>query len=379
MIVASSMRKLGIAAGLLVVLILLWNPLNHLIYSIRIAATFQKMASGTQGQYPDVKSEKISRNIGGREYRALVYRSTKTVPTKALIIAPGISELGCYHPKLISLSSFLADQGLLVITPDIEEFRNLQISAEPINQFLRWFPEAETIYGAPEPRKVGFAGVSYSGALALIAAADPGIRDRVAFVVSIGAYHDLKRCTERWFSADPNDMENDSSKLRARAGYYARWVTMVAALDMLPDQDRIFMKNMLTNLLLEKDIPQPPQALTSEGGRWYQLAVARKSLDAELSRAIQKRLEARLYRQLDPEPALRELHCPVFLIHGAYDDLIPATESVQLHQRLSNSHLLISPFLTHTAPSSVKLSWKQKAAAALDAMVFCYYFSQVIH
>jgi pimeloyl-ACP methyl ester carboxylesterase len=154
---------------------------------------------------------------------------------------------------------------------------------------------------------------------------------------------------------------------------------MLAALDMVPDKDRVFLKDALTDLLLEKGIRPPPQALTSDGLRYYNLAIDRKSRDEDLSLAIQKNLEIRLYRQLNPESALHEIRCPVFLIHGAYDDLIPATESEQLHQRIPNSHLLISPFLTHTQPSSAKLSWSQKAAAAFDAFCFCYRFSQAIH
>ena len=86
-------------------------------------------------------------------------------------------------------------------------------------------------------------------------------------------------------------------------------------------------------------------------------------------------MKERVFRQLDPESAFREMRCPVFLIHGAYDDLIPATESIEIHRRLANSHLFISPFLTHTAPSGAKLSWKQKATAVIDALLFCYRFS----
>jgi pimeloyl-ACP methyl ester carboxylesterase len=377
----SRMRKLGIAIALIVALILLWDPLNRLVFSVRLASTLQKMASGVDEQYPDIIATKISRHIGAREYKALIYRSTRMKPTKALILAPGISELGCYHPKLIAFSRFLAEQGLLVIAPDIEEFRNFQISAEPINQLLLWFNEAETIDGKDKPLKAGLAGISYSGTLALIAAAKPGIRDRVAFVVSVGPYYNLMRCTEQWFSIKPGDASSESHppKLYARAGNYARWVIMLAALDMLPtDQDRIFLKNTLHNLLLQKNIPKPVQELTSEGERWYKLATAAKPADSELVRAIKEHLTPRLYRQLDPEPVLHELRCPVFLIHGAYDDLIPSTESLQIHQSLADSHLFISPFLTHTAPSGIKLSWKQKAAAVIDASFFCYSLARVI-
>jgi pimeloyl-ACP methyl ester carboxylesterase len=371
----SRMWKLGIAAGVLAVLLFAWNPLNQLIYTVRLVFALQKMISGEEKQYPEVLEEKISRREGDREYWALTYRPARLSPKNALILAPGISELGCYHPRLIALSRFWASQGLLVITPDIEEFRNFQISAEPIAQLLIWYKEAETLYGAKQARETGLAGVSFSGTLALIAAANPDIRDRVAFVASIGAYHNLIRCTEQWLSTDP-----ETATEYYPTKFYARWIIMLAALDMLPAvQDRVFLKDALFNLLLQKELSQQKHRLTSEGERWYKLATSKKGpSDLELAGAIEKYLTPRLYRHLDPESALRDLRCPVFLIHGASDDLIPPEESIELHQRLPGSHLLISPFLTHTHPSDKKLSWREKTAAVFDALLFCYRFSRFI-
>jgi pimeloyl-ACP methyl ester carboxylesterase len=375
----SRIWKLGITAGFFAVLLFVWKPLNRLIYSVRFASTLQKMASGEERRFPDVIEEKVSRRKGDREYWALMYQPAKLSPKKALVLAPGISELGCYHPRLIALSRFLASQGLLVVTPDIEEFRTFQISAEPIDQLLIWYKEAETLYGANQARETGLAGVSYSGTLALIAAANPDIRDRVAFVASIGAYYNLIRCTEQWLSTDSStDFEPATEYYPDK--FYARWIIMLAALDMLPAvQDRLFLKDALLNLLLQKEVSQPAHGLTFEGERWYKLATSKKTpSDLQLAGAIEKYLAPRLYRQLDPESALHELRCPVFLIHGAYDDLIPPEESMKLHERLAGSHLLISPFLTHTHPSDNTLSWKEKTAAAFDVLLFCYRFSRFI-
>jgi pimeloyl-ACP methyl ester carboxylesterase len=362
--------KLIIGAGIFVVLLLVWNPLNQLIYSVRLASTLQKMASAEDNRYGNVIENKISKRKGDREYWALTYRPAGVSPKRAMVLAAGISELGCYHPRLVALSRFFASQGLLVITPDIEEFRKFQISAEPIDQLLLWYGEAEK-----QARVTGLAGVSYSGSLALIAAARPEIRDRVAFVTSIGAYHNLIRCAERWLSTDPGiNTGNYPTK------FYARWIIMLAALDMIPEvKDRELMKSTLFNLLLQKEVSKPA-GLTSKGERWYSLATSKEGpSDQELADAIEKFLTPRLYRQLDPESALGQLHCPVFLIHGAYDDLIPPGESDELHQRLPKSQLLITPLLTHTHPSEAKLSWNAKTAAYVDALLFCYRFSSFIH
>jgi len=58
--------------------------------------------------------------------------------------------------------------------------------------------------------------------------------------------------------------------------------------------------------------------------------------------------------------------------------LIPAEESIELHRRVSDSHLLISPFLTHTHPTDKPLSLWQKARAAVDTIGFSYSLSRAI-
>ena len=71
--------------------------------------------------------------------------------------------------------------------------------------------------------------------------------------------------------------------------------------------------------------------LTPEGMRWYELATLHPGrTDAELSAAIEQHLKSTIYLQLDPKTALSRLNCPLFLIHGAYDDLIPPRESVAM-------------------------------------------------
>ena len=74
--------------------------------------------------------------------------------------------------------------------------------------------------------------------------------------------------------------------------------------------------------------------MTAEGARWYALALMKENqTDAELVAKIEQHLTLRIYPQLDPDDAVNHLRCPAFLIHGAYDDLIPPEESMELHRR----------------------------------------------
>jgi hypothetical protein len=344
--------KWELAGLLLIVCALLVNPLLNAVFAVRLALSLQTLASGSTEQPSSLREIKIRRRVGAQNYDALLYFPAKSPATSAIVLVPGLSELGCYHPRFIALSRLLADKGLLVITPDIREFRAFQITAEPISQILFWYT------------------------LALIAAARPEIRDKVGFAVAIGPYCNLIRCARGWFAAGPVTAAGDSYPTR----FYARWIVMLSALDMIEsERDRLFLRSVLENLLLQKTVPPARANLTSEGMRWYALATGRETQsDPGLSREIEQYLVSCIYPQVDPEPALATLRCPVFLIHGAYDDLIPPEESLELHRRIPHSYLLISPFLTHTHPTGKQLSWTQKVAAALDTFVFSYQLSKVI-
>ncbi|HTY64277.1 MAG TPA: alpha/beta hydrolase [Acidobacteriota bacterium] len=373
---SGGIRKWVWAGALLAVCILFANPLRHVIFAVRVGLSLQKLASGAEVQNPDVREATVSRRVGARSYEALTYRPAKSPAKTAIIIVAGLSELGCYHPRLVALSKVLADNGMFVITPDIREFRQFQITAEPIEQIVLWYKEASKLAGGEKIQRTGIAGVSFSATLALMAAAKPEIRNDVGFFIGIGPYSNLARCTRGWFAADPAAVPKNYYPTR----FYAKWIIMRAALDMVPaEKDRIFLRGVIDALLLQKEIPPADPSLTPEGVRWYAMAIMKENqTDAELAAEIERYLTIRIYPQLNPADAVSHLRCPAFFIHGAYDDLIPPEESAELHKRISQSYLLISPFLTHTHPTDKQLSLGQKTRAALNMAVFCYHLSRAI-
>ncbi len=368
-------HKWSVAAGMLIVLTLLWVPGKHAIFAIRLALGIKELASGVNRQDLPVKQVKLHGSMNGSEYEALLYSPEKFQPTTAVILVAGLSELGCYHPRAVALSRVLASRGLLVITPDIKEFRDFQISPEPIRQILFWLREIRGLKEGLHITKTGIGGISFSGTLALISAAQPEVRDTLGFVAAIGPYSDLLRCTKDWFAAAP---ESRSNYYPTR--FYAKWIIMRSALDMITDSnERLFLRDVLTDLLLQKTVPPAHAGMSSQATRWYGLATMPETqTDQELTDEIERYLVLRIYPQLDPEKALKEIRCPVFLIHGTYDDLIPAEESIELNRKLPNSYLLISPFLTHTHPADTHLSLSQNLKAATDALTFFYQFAEVV-
>lgn len=366
----------GVIAGLFFLGLLLFNPLNRLAFSVRLGLCLKSLASGATGEDLPVQEITIYEQKGSTEYAALLYRPEQSSIIGAVVLVPGMSELGCYHPRLVSFCRYLADTGFLVITPDIREFKSFQITAAPIDQILLWHRRGEALIKNQTDRKPGLAGVSYSGTLALMAAAKPEIRDRIGFVVAIGPYYNLIRCTRKWFGASTDAIGEEYYHAR----FYAKWIVMLAALEMLQENgDRVHLKNLLQKLLLQEEIPPADDGLSPEGLRWHRLAtMPPDQADSELALKIEQYLVAQIYPPLNPADAIKGIQCPVFLIHGAYDSLIPPGESAQLHQSIPHSHLLISPFLTHTHPNTIPLSRKQKFQAIWDVLAFCDQFSRVI-
>jgi pimeloyl-ACP methyl ester carboxylesterase len=366
----------SILIGILVAGILLWSPLCRIFNSVRLARSLHSLALGANGEDLPVKTAEIRARSGNRLHSAIVYCPLKSIPTRAVILIAGLSELGCHHPRLIAFSRYLADSGLMVITPDIQEYRDLQLTAAPITQILFWHKRISSLDGGAKIQAIGIAGISFSGTIALMAAADPEINRKTAFVVALGPYCDLTRCARDWFAGPPDA----PAAVTFGGKFYAKWIIMRGALDRVKSaKDRIFLHTVLDTLLLKNQIPPADPSLTAEGKRWYELAtMPGNRSDPELSEQIESRLMSTVYPSLNPEKALKEIVCPVFIIHGASDDLIPAREGLDLHRKLQNSYLLITPLINHTEPTDTPLSFKQKAKALWDMAVFGFHLSRVL-
>ncbi len=355
-----------------------YSPVANLTMAVQMALAVRSLASGGTGEELPVRQGKITRRFENRDLLALVYRPERILPKRALVFVAGISELGCYHPRLVALSRYLANRGFLVITPDIPAFRRFEVSAEPIDQIEFWFEQVRTMEGAEGVEHIGLAGISFSASLSMIAAARPAIRNDVAFLLGIGAYYDLHRCLEGWFGRGPITVPEGYYPTR----FYAKWIIMKAALGMLASEyDRKFLDEVLVDLLLQKPVPAADPQISSDAKIWYELATMRENQsNDELEGKIEGYLTPILLRQIDPAPATAEVRCPVFLFHGAYDDLIPPEESVALkrHIRQAACHLLITPFLTHTHPLQKTLSLREKTSAVADSLAFFYSFANVV-
>jgi len=343
---------------------------GRLAPTVRLLGVVRRVAAGEIGGNAAVKEVTIIRHPGGVRRLGIAYLPANANPTSAVILVHGVSELGCHHPRLVSLARALAEAGYMVLTPDIAMFRDFRIHPPPLDEISYWLREVRNTDGGRRLRRVGLAGISFSGTLCLIAASQQQNRDAAAYVVGIGSFDDLIRCSTGWFAAGPVTVGDGYYPTR----FYAKWIMMLAAIDMLESsKDREYIQTVLRSLLLQEAVPAIPGSLTAEGRRWHRLALMREDQeDPALARRMERHIAGILYPGLATRQPAAEIRCPVFLAHGAYDDLIPPEESLRLREKIlhARSYLVISPFLTHTHPMQKPLNWRQKAGAALDLIAF---------
>src|SRR5687768_4183693 len=112
---------------------------------------------------------------------------------RAALLVPGVHSMGIAEPRLTALAHDLAGSGVAVMTmalPDLMRYQITARSADVIEDAVAWIAAQPDL--APDGR-VGMVGISFAGGLSIVAAGRPGIRDKIAYVVSFGGHGDLGR------------------------------------------------------------------------------------------------------------------------------------------------------------------------------------------
>ena len=143
-------------------------------------------------QVTDITTQMLS--FAGRHgpRQARLYRPA-TVRTRPLLLTGGVHALGIDEPRLIAFAETLARSGTPVITPALPDLKQYLITPRLTDDIE---DAAKSVLAAPDvPQdtdgRLGLLGISFAGGLSIIAAGRPALRDRVAFVFSVGGHASL--------------------------------------------------------------------------------------------------------------------------------------------------------------------------------------------
>ncbi len=284
-----------------------------------------------------------------------------------LLLVHGLSRYGKSHPAFQRVAQSLARAGFIVLAPDFEGLRAFHLSQDDVGSVVR----AVTKLAELAPSPLGIVGVSFGAGPALLAAADPSIRDRVELVGSLGGYYHLLHVvsfiTTGWF-------EDGGIFFHTRQQEYNRWKLLAALTPYVTDRD----ERSRLQRIVDRKLANPQTAVRSEVGRLgpegrdlFALVENRErdrvpALLARLSPAAQAALE-----RLSPAVAIDGVRARLLIAHGRGDDSIPFTESLKLARSVPNSGgVVIFDGLRHAFPSEREWLLRLSQVGELERLVW---------
>jgi pimeloyl-ACP methyl ester carboxylesterase len=264
-----------------------------------------------------------------------------------MVIFHGVHHLGIDEPRLMGFAAAMASCGIRVLTPELPGIKDYHVSEDSVHtiaESVKWYAERT---GGP----VGVMGLSFSGGLALVAAADPLYHPDFKFVFAVGSQDSMARVSNYYWTN--SDVRPDGTKELLAAHEYGPLVLEYEYLeDFIPRRDLGPVRAVLRAHLYED---RTAEAQASLGLNEVQKREALELMDAT-SPETRARIAAVIEKHesdsagLSPHGRLKALDTPVYLLHGEADNIIPSAETLWMASELQSEDLkamLVSPVLSH--------------------------------
>jgi pimeloyl-ACP methyl ester carboxylesterase len=268
----------------------------------------------------------------------------------AFVFVNGVTARGRRHPEVRRVAATLARAGHAVLVPDPTGLAQGAISLATAQSLIAAVDAFARTTDAPRGR-VRLLGVSLGTTLALLAAQDPGLRDRVELVAGIAPYADAVNVVRL---ATTGHHLVDGETVAYPVPDFLRLViarTLVAWLD--PGADRDLLANALA--AVGDDDPDPLAAvralplddLTADTRRMVDVLLnadpARfDALFARVPAAVRRSAEA-----LSPIRAAAGLRAPVLLVSEPRDKYFPIEEARAVARLAPDARLIVTDALSH--------------------------------
>jgi pimeloyl-ACP methyl ester carboxylesterase len=262
-----------------------------------------------------------------------------------IVLLHGVHHLGMDDPRLKNFSRAMAGAGVEVMTPELQDLADYRVTPRSVDAI----GVAAVILSTRMKQRVGLIGLSFAGGLSLMAATRPEYKDKIGFVLAVGAHEDMSRVA-RFFAS--NVVANpDGTESRFQAHEYGMLVLAYSHLeDFFPAKDVPIAREALRQWLWEQpQAMKTAEALSPAGKEKLGLLLHHHE---QLQQAFLEEINRRQAEMdaVSPRGKLQPLSTETFLLHGASDNIIPPAETQWLARDVPSHALkqvLISKALTH--------------------------------
>jgi pimeloyl-ACP methyl ester carboxylesterase len=320
-----------------------------------------------------VKTTELTLTLPSGVERARMYTPVNHPDAPGMVVVHGVHYLGMDEPRLEAFASAMAGCGLRVLTPELPDIKDYHIGASSIASIgdtAAWMAHASG------DRPVGVMGLSFSGSLSLLAAAEPQYKRDIKFVVAVGSEDEMSRVANYYLTGKALRPSGDAEVL-APHEYGALVLEYESLQDFVPAPDRDAVRLVLRNHLYEDFAAERAALAKLTPG---QLAEAKQLMDTT-STATRKMIQESDERHLaemasvSPDGQLAQLETPVFLLHGEGDNIIPSAETQWLEKDVPKEAMqasLISPVISH-------LDLDGKGPGFADQWRLVHFFAMILH
>jgi acetyl esterase/lipase len=296
--------------------------------------------------------------VGQTSVRGRVYAPARKSRQTVLVVA-GLHPAGIDDPRVMALSRELARSRVTVVTPELPQLSQFEITPALTDQIELAALWLATSAGLAPTGRIGLMGISFSGGLALVAAGRPALRDHLSYVFALGGHDDLSRVLTYLCTG-----VEEGSPQRPPHDYGVAVVLLNVADHLVPPEQVGLLRDAVRRFLWAShlDTVDAPAAARA----FNELRILARGLPepaASLLEMVNDRDVARLGPLLLPHVASHVEAAalspsrspvpaaPVFLLHGRDDTVIPGTESIHLATRLRQQsvpvRLLITDLISH--------------------------------
>ena len=193
--------------------------------------------------------------------------------------------------------------------------------------------------------QIGLLGISFGGGLCLSAAKRAGLAGRVAFVFSFGGHGDMSRTLDYLVTGRMPGGEERPAHIYGQAVVVRHFASLFVPADQVEDFRKVVFEYLRGE---KKTVRKSLGSLGSESRVIVELLLERDG-DALGAMLVSKRREFTTEKAMSPvleDPP----DCPLFLLHGAADNVIPPSETRLVHRwatKGTESTALVSELIKH--------------------------------
>jgi acetyl esterase/lipase len=320
-----------------------------------------------------VKTTEMTLQLPSGAVRARMYTPINHPDAPGMVVVHGVHYLGMDEPRLEAFASAMAGCGLRVLTPELPNIKDYHIgvsSIASIGDTTAWMAHASG------DRPAGVMGLSFSGSLSLLAAAEPQYKRDIKFVVAVGSEDEMSRVANYYLTGRALRPSGDAEVL-APHEYGALVLEYENLGDFVPVQDRDAVRLVLRDHLYEDFTAERAALAKLTPG---QLAEAKQLMDttSPITRKMIAESDARhlaAMASVSPNGKLTHLSTPVFLLHGEGDNIIPSAETQWLEKDIPKEDMqaaLISPVISH-------LDVDANGPGFRDEWQLVHFFAKILH